>query len=86
MKCKVVKGTKLNGLNLHLQIKGIVEKGLEHLFITSSNSNFFYKTNFKKYILNILHSFIAKNFSIPTRIVYKIMAIENAECDAKKKR
>ena len=36
--------------NVFLQIKGIVEKDLGHLFITSSSSHFFNKTNFERYL------------------------------------
>ena len=32
---------------------GIVEKGLGHLFITSSSSNFFNKTDLKQYLSTI---------------------------------
>ena len=35
-----------------LQIKKIVEKGLRHLFVTSSSSHFFNKTDFEQYLFN----------------------------------
>ena len=38
-KRSVVNDTELNGLNLFLRIKGIVEQGLANLFITSSSSH-----------------------------------------------
>ena len=40
----VVNGTVSKGLNMFSKIRRIGEQGLENLFITSSSSNFFNKT------------------------------------------
>ena len=41
-----------NGLNPFLRIRGIVEQGWEQLFIISSSSHFFNKTDFEQYLVN----------------------------------
>ena len=48
LKRKVANGTESNGSNLFLQIKGIVEQGLRHLFISSSSSHFFSKIDLEQ--------------------------------------
>ena len=53
-KRKVFNGTESNGLNLLSQIRGIVENGLGHLFITSSSSHFFNKTDLELYISEVV--------------------------------
>ena len=37
----VVNGAEPNGLNLFSRIRGMVEQGLEHLFIALGSSHFF---------------------------------------------
>ena len=49
-KRKVANGTESSGLNLFLADKRNSEHGLEHLFITSSSSHFFNKTDLKQYL------------------------------------
>ena len=44
--------TESNGLNLFSRIRGIVEQGLRHFFITSSRFDFFNKTDLEQYLLN----------------------------------
>ena len=39
--------------NIFLRIKIIVEKGLGHLFITSSSAHFFNKTDFEHYLFKL---------------------------------
>ena len=51
-KCRVAIGTESNGLNRIFVKKGIVEKGLEYLFITSSSSHFFNKTDLEQCLFN----------------------------------
>ena len=43
-------GYVVKGLNLFSRLREIVEKGLEHLFIISSSSHFFTKTNLEQYL------------------------------------
>ena len=43
-------GMKSNGLNCIFAYKGIGEKYLWYLFITSSSSHFFNKTDFEQYL------------------------------------
>ena len=52
-KCRVANGTESNGLNRTSRIRGIVEKGLGHLFITSNSSHFFNKTDFEQCLFNL---------------------------------
>ena len=47
---QVANGTESNGLKRTFAKRGIAEKGLEHLFITSSNSQFFNKTDLEQYL------------------------------------
>ena len=42
--------TESNGLSLILRIRGIVEQGLQHLFINSNKSHFFHKNRFEQYL------------------------------------
>ena len=49
-KCRVVNGMESNGLNRLSWIKGIVEQGLGHLFISPSSSYFFNKIDFKQFL------------------------------------
>ena len=51
---KVFNGTESNGVNLLSQIRGIVENSLGHLFITSSSSHFFNKTDLELYIPEVV--------------------------------
>ena len=46
----VINGTKLNELNVLSRIREIVKQGLRDLFIASSSSHFFNKTNHDQYL------------------------------------
>ena len=50
LKCRVSNGMESHGLNLFLRMRENVEQGLGHLFITTSDSHFFSKTNLKQHI------------------------------------
>ena len=54
LKRKVTKDTESNRLNLFLQIRGIVEKDLGYLFITSSSCHFFKKTVLEQYLIQAM--------------------------------
>ena len=49
-KCKTPKCTESKRLNQFSRFRGIVKQGLRHLFITSSNSHFFHKTDLELYL------------------------------------
>ena len=49
-KCRIANGTKSNGLHLFSRIRRI---SLGHLFITSSGSHFFNKTDLERYLFKI---------------------------------
>ena len=51
---QVANNTESQGINQFLRIKEIVEQGLGHLFIASSSSHFFNKTDFERYLLKKL--------------------------------
>ena len=52
MKSRVAGEIESNKFNIILRIREIVEQGLGHLFVTSSCSLFFNKTDFKQYLFN----------------------------------
>ena len=47
----IANGTESNELDPFSQIRGIVEQGLGHFFITSSRSHFLNETDFEQYLL-----------------------------------
>ena len=53
-KRRVAKSAESNGLNLFSRKMGIVEQGLEQLFVTSSSSYFFNKTDLEQYLFNVV--------------------------------
>ena len=48
------RGCQWNGFNIFSRIRGIVEQGLGHLFIDSSSSRFFKKTDLEQYFFGDL--------------------------------
>ena len=68
---------ELNGSNLLLQIKGIVEKVWGTSLLPQVVRISSIKPISSSISLNIFHSFIAKNFSISTGVVNKIIAMQN---------
>ena len=61
---QVANNTESQGINQFLRIKEIVEQGLGHLFIASSSSHFFNKTDFERYLLKKLRPNYQKFYAI----------------------
>ena len=59
-----------NGLKRIFENKGMVEKGLGHLFSISSSSHFFNKTDFKQYLFKEAF-FLSSDFllGVSTKII-----------------
>ena len=67
-------GTESNGLNHTFACKGIVEKSLGHMFITSSSSYFFNKIDFEHYLFNEKHQII-QHWGITVRFIKSILGL-----------
>ena len=72
-KCRAAIGTESNGLNLIFENKGNEKKGLGHLFITSSSSHFFNKTDFEQYLFKrAVRTFPIWKFHCETNVIVLI--------------